>query len=101
MEALIKGHLHDWWRDEPETQRLDLRDELRHLNMGLPQEVDRQLLLRLSRLLGHPLTWPEKKVMRQAARSIVLGDSDTDASVDAEPLTSAADSETVAGVPVR
>lgn len=74
LEAAVKGHLQDWWNEEPETERLNLQDELRHLSMGLPQEVDRQLLLRLSRLLGHPLTWPEKKVMRQAARAMVLGE---------------------------
>lgn len=75
LEAAVKGHLQDWWNGEPESDRLNLQDELRHLSMGLPQEVDRQLLLRLSRLLGHPLTWPEKKIMRQAARSLVLGES--------------------------
>ena len=88
LETAVKGHLQDWWNEEPETDRLNLQDELRHLNMGLPQEVDRQLLLRLSRLLGHPLTWPEKKIMRQAARSMVLGDSTQAAST--EPTDAAA-----------
>jgi hypothetical protein len=74
LEACIRGHLQEWWAEEPETQRLDLQDELRHSAMGLPQEVDRQLLLRLSRLLGHPLTWPEKKIMRHSVRQIVLGE---------------------------
>lgn len=75
LEASIQGHLNDWWAEEDESQRLDLQDELRHVSMGLPQEVDRKLLLRLSRLLGHPLTWPEKKVMRRAARALVLGET--------------------------
>jgi hypothetical protein len=75
-EANICKELQLWWDEEPETQRIDLQDELRH-SRSIPQEVDRQLLLRLSRNLGHPLSWPEKKVMRESVRRIVLGDEFT------------------------
>lgn len=75
-EANICKELQMWWDEEPETQRIDLQDELRH-SRSIPQEVDRQLLLRLSRNLGHPLSWPEKKVMRESVRRIVLGDEFT------------------------
>lgn len=76
MQAEITAQLKAWWDEEPESQRLDLQDELQ-FSRGIPQEVDRQLLLRLSRALGHPLTWPEKKIMRENVRRLVLGDAYT------------------------
>lgn len=76
MQANINKELQTWWDEEPETQRVDLQDELRY-SRSIPQEVDRQLLLRLSRNLGHPLSWPEKKVMRESVRRIVLGNEFT------------------------
>ena len=39
-----------WWDDEPEDLREDLRDELRGSH-GIPQEVDRHMLLRVRRAL--------------------------------------------------
>lgn len=86
MEAAILTQLQGWWDEEPESQRLDLHDELQ-FSRSIPQEVDRQLLLRLSRSLGHPLTWPEKKVMRENVRRLVLGDDYTPfSSRPAEPM---------------
>jgi len=76
VQANISKELQTWWDEEPETQRVDLQDELRY-SRSIPQEVDRQLLLRLSRNLGHPLSWPEKKVMREGVRRIVLGNEFT------------------------
>lgn len=72
----IMASLAQWWDEEPETQRIDLQNELQYAR-GIPQEVDRQLLLRLSRSLGHPLSWPEKKIMREGVRRLVLGDQYT------------------------
>ena len=68
----IMSHIARWWDEEPETQRHDLRDELQQAR-SIPQEVDRQLLLLLSRELAHPLSWPEKKIMGEGVRRIVLG----------------------------
>lgn len=48
-----------WWDDEPEDLREDLRDELRGSH-GIPQEVDRHMLLRVRRALDRPLSFPEK-----------------------------------------
>lgn len=76
MQSQILAHIARWWGDEPEDQRHDLRDELQQAR-SIPQEVDRQLLLMLSRELAHPLSWPEKKIMREGVRRIVLGDSYT------------------------
>lgn len=80
----IMAQLAQWWDEEPETQRIDLQSELQYAR-GIPQEVDRQLLVRLSRTLGHPLTWPEKKIMREGVRRLVLGDQYTPYQSPAEP----------------
>ncbi len=85
VEAAILLQLNAWWTDEPEDQRLDLQDELKH-SRSIPQEVDRQLLLRLSRALGHPLTWPEKKIMRDGVRRLVLGEDYTPFSAQSPEL---------------
>ena len=61
-----------WWDDEPEDLREDLRDELRGSH-GIPQEVDRHMLLRVRRALDRPLSFPEKKILREMVRSKVLG----------------------------
>lgn len=87
-EPAILAQLQAWWDEEPECQRLDLHDELK-FSRSIPQEVDRQLLLRLSRVLGHPLTWPEKKVMRENVRRLVLGNDYTPFS--SRPAESVAD----------
>lgn len=71
LQVHINNELRAWWEEEPEAQRLDLINELQS-SSGIPQEVDRQLLLRLSRALGHPLSWPEKKLMRAGIRTLVL-----------------------------
>jgi hypothetical protein len=86
----IMAQLAQWWDEEPETQRIDLQNELQYAR-GIPQEVDRQLLVRLSRMLGHPLTWPEKKIMREGVRRLVLGDQYTPYQSPAEPFAGAAE----------
>ena len=68
IDALVRS----WWDEEPEAQREDLRDELR-MTRGIPAEVDRVLLLRMRRTLGRALSWPEKRLMRELARAVVLG----------------------------
>ena len=61
-----------WWDDEPEDLREDLSDELRGSH-GIPQEVDRHMLLRVRRALDRPLSFPEKKILREMVRTTVLG----------------------------
>jgi len=61
-----------WWTDEPEDLREDLREELNG-TQGIPQEVDRHLLLRVRRVLERPLSFPEKKFLREIVRNKVLG----------------------------
>ena len=61
-----------WWEDEPEDLREDLRDALQ-VSRGVPQEVDRQLLLRMRQRLTRALSLNEKKLLREVLRSVVLG----------------------------
>jgi hypothetical protein len=59
-----------WWADEPEDLREDLRDALQ-ISRGIPQEVDRQLLLRMRQRLARALSLPEKKMLRETLRQVV------------------------------
>ncbi len=61
-----------WWAEEPEDLREDLRDALQ-ISRGIPQEVDRQLLLRMRQRLARALSLPEKKMLRETLRSVVTG----------------------------
>lgn len=72
--ASILAHIERWWSDEPASHREELRDELRQ-SRSIPQELDRQLLLRLSRELGRPLSWPDKKVMREGLRRTIMAEA--------------------------
>jgi hypothetical protein len=70
--AEIVAVVREWWADVPDADREDLTEMLpRH--RGLPQEADRQLLLRLSQRLGRALELPERKVMRESARRLLEG----------------------------
>lgn len=59
-----------WWADEPEDLREDLKEAL-HISRGIPQEVDRQLLLRMRHRLARALSLPEKKMLRETLRAVV------------------------------
>jgi hypothetical protein len=77
-----------WWDDEPEDKREELRDEL-HINRGIPQEVDRQLLLRMRHRLTRALTLQEKKMLREIFRAVAFGtlSAETTQSTDSMPST--------------
>ena len=68
----LQGVIQTWWTDEPEDLREDLREELQN-SRGIPQEVDRQLLLAARRVLERALSFHEKKLMREMVRETVLG----------------------------
>jgi hypothetical protein len=59
-----------WWADEPEDLREDLKDVLQ-VSRGIPQEVDRQLLLRMRQRLTRSLSLPEKTMLRETLRAVV------------------------------
>ena len=72
IRAKLQEVVNVWWDDEPEDLREDLREELAGTH-GIPQEVDRHLLLRVRRVLERPLSFPEKKFLREIVRAKVLG----------------------------
>lgn len=63
-----------WWAEEPEDLREDLREALQ-ISRGIPQEVDRQLLLRMRQRLARALSLPEKKMLRETLRNVVMGNT--------------------------
>lgn len=85
LRAVMHEVISAWWADEPEDLREDLRDALQ-VSRGIPQEVDRQLLLRMRQKLTRALSWSEKKMLRETLRAEVLGPAPaTAASADAFP----------------
>lgn len=66
----IDATVHAWWEAVDEVQREDLAALLPR-QRGLPQDADRQLLLRLSQQLGRPLEQSERKRMRETARVLL------------------------------
>jgi len=73
-----------WWDDEPEDLREELREELQNTR-GIPQEVDRQLLLGVRRVLERALSFQEKKLLRGMVRERVLGPQAAQASAELHP----------------
>jgi hypothetical protein len=67
FEEVVKS----WWAEEPEDLREDLREELQS-SRGIPQEVDRHLLLQVRKSIERTLSFPEKKILRELIRNIVL-----------------------------
>ena len=72
LREQLQGVIQGWWAEEPEDLREDLREELQN-SRGIPQEVDRQLLLAARRVLERTLSFHEKKLMREMVRETVLG----------------------------
>jgi hypothetical protein len=54
--------------------REDLREELQ-VSRGIPQEVDRQMLLQVRKALDRTLSFQEKKLLRDMVRATVLGET--------------------------
>ena len=84
LREQLNGVIQSWWSDEPEDLREDLREELQN-SRGIPQEVDRQLLLAARRVLERALSFHEKKLMREMVRETVLGVAAQDAPHAAAP----------------
>ena len=72
LREQLNSVIQAWWADEPEDLREDLREELQN-SRGIPQEVDRQLLLGVRRVLERALSFQEKKLLREMVREVVLG----------------------------
>jgi hypothetical protein len=70
--GIIEDEILRWWDDGAPEQRDVWRQEVQAAR-GIPQELDRQLLLRISRRLGQALSPAEKSAMRHQVRQQVLG----------------------------
>ena len=68
---LIESEITQWWAEEGESTREHWRAEVQS-SRGLPQELDRQLLLRVSRRMGQALSPAEKTVMRASVRRRIV-----------------------------
>lgn len=73
IEEVVRG----WWDAQSEESRNDLRSALSFSN-GIPQEVDRELLLQSRERFVRPLSLVEKRQMRDCLRGI--------ASTEASPI---------------
>jgi hypothetical protein len=60
-----------------------------HISRGIPQEVDRQLLLRMRHRLTRALSLQEKKMLREIFRAVALGTHNPDVPQNIDPLSSA------------
>lgn len=65
--AILSQEVTAWWTEESADDRAHWRIEIQNAR-GIPQELDRLLLQRTSRRLGHPLSPGEKNAMRSMAR---------------------------------
>lgn len=68
-EAAIEEVVRTWWGAQSEESREELRSALA-LSTGIPQEVDRELLLQSRERFVRPLSFLEKKQMRSCLRGI-------------------------------
>lgn len=71
-QATIEEVVRDWWSSQSEESREELRVALAQ-SSGIPQEVDRELLLQSRVRFVRPLSFIEKKQMRSCLRGIAGG----------------------------
>jgi hypothetical protein len=76
-QALIEEVVRSWWADQPQDAREDLRAALQ-LGPGIPQDVDRALLLQSRERFVRPLSFGEKKMMRECLREVVASTDETE-----------------------
>lgn len=74
--SLIATVVQGWWGEQDMPARDVLHEALPKVR-GLPQDADRELLMRLGQQLGRPLSVPEKKVMRETARTTIEANGDS------------------------
>jgi hypothetical protein len=76
-QALIEEVVRGWWADQSEDAREDLRAALQ-ISPGIPQDVDRALLLQTRERFVRPLSFSEKKLMRECLREVVASTSEVE-----------------------
>lgn len=70
--SIIISFVDKWWKGKTSDEQNQLINEL-SASHGIPQEIDRMMLLQLSRELGRSLSWSNKKIMREILRCTILG----------------------------
>jgi hypothetical protein len=71
----LQAIVNEWWEDQSSDAKDALRDEV-PLMRGLPHEADRELLLQGKNGLGRALSFQEKRMARDLARRIVVGEGE-------------------------
>jgi hypothetical protein len=74
----LQNIVNAWWEDQSSDAKDALRDEV-PLMRGLPHEADRELLLQGKNGLGRALSFQEKRMARDLARRIVVGEGEASA----------------------
>jgi hypothetical protein len=74
-QAMIEEVVRSWWDEQTPDAREDLRAALQ-LSPGIPQDVDRALLLQSRERFVRPLSFGEKKLMRECLREVAASSSD-------------------------
>lgn len=96
--GIIEDEVLKWWDDEAPEQRDQWRQEVQAAR-GIPQELDRQLLLRISRRLSQALSPAEKSMMRHQVRLQVLGAQGAQGTNGSNPAGEAGAPDRATGAP--
>ena len=84
QEDVLQAVVNEWWSGLPLDEQDWLREELPALR-GVPPELDRELLRRTKMAIHRSLNEHEKRLLREQARRVALGDGVSDeAAITAE-----------------
>jgi len=81
-EDVLQAVVNEWWSGLPLDEQDWLREELPALR-GVPPELDRELLRRTKMAIHRSLNEHEKRLLREQARRVALGDGVSDEAVTA------------------
>lgn len=79
-EDVLQAVVNEWWSGLPLDEQDWLREELPALR-GVPPELDRELLRRTKMAIHRSLNEHEKRLLREQARRVALGDGVADEAV--------------------
>ncbi len=79
-EDVLQAVVNEWWSGLPLDEQDWLREELPALR-GVPPELDRELLRRTKMAIHRSLNEHEKRLLREQARRVALGDAVSDEAV--------------------
>lgn len=82
-EDVLQAVVNEWWSGLPLDEQDWLREELPSLR-GVPPELDRELLRRTKMAIHRSLNEHEKRLLREQARRVALGDAHNEEPVVAD-----------------